>query len=146
MKTPQSPRTRKAKAAPATSATPDPSAASSAFPDDVRAALGAALDRKAANVVVLDLRGSQAFTDFFVICTGQTARQVNAIADAVEAALKKIGVRPEHTEGTAKADWVLMDYFDFIVHVFTPECREFYALERLWGSAERVEVSDSTLA
>lgn len=139
MTTPQSPRTRKAKAAPPTSPV-------ASFPDDVRLALKGALDRKAANVVVLDLRDAQAFTDFFVICTGQTARQVNAIADAIEAALKKADVRPEHIEGTARADWVLMDYFDFIVHVFTPDCREFYALERLWGSAVRVEVSDADLA
>jgi ribosome-associated protein len=135
----ESPRTRKTKATP-------PASPVASFPDDVRMGLKAALDRKATNVVVLDLRGAQAFTDFFVVCTGQTARQVNAIADAVEAALKKTGVRPEHIEGTAKADWVLMDYFDFIVHVFTPDCREFYALERLWGSAVRVEVSDADVA
>ena len=102
----------------------------------------AALDKKALDVVVLDLRNTPAFTDFFVLCSGQNQRQVKAIADAVEEALRATKVRPAHIEGYERADWVLMDFFTFIVHVFTPQTRAFYSLERLWGDAERIEVSD----
>jgi len=101
----------------------------------------AALDKKATDVVVLDLRKTPAFTDFFVLCSGQNARQVKAIADAVEETMKAAKVRPAHVEGYDRAEWVLMDYFTFIVHVFSPQTREFYSLERLWGDAERVDVS-----
>lgn len=101
----------------------------------------AALDKKASEIVVLDLRKASAFTDFFVICTGANSRQVQAIAEAVQAALGKRGIKPALVEGLTRAEWVLIDYFDFIFHVFTPATREFYGLERLWGDAERVEVS-----
>jgi ribosome-associated protein len=107
---------------------------------EVSRAVHAALDKKALDVVVLDLRKTPAFTDFFVLCSGQTQRQVKAIADAVEEALRAAKVRPAHVEGYDRADWVLMDFFTFIVHVFTPQTRAFYALERLWGDAERIEV------
>jgi ribosome-associated protein len=107
---------------------------------EVARAVRAALDKKALDVVVLDLRKTPAFTDFFVLCSGQTQRQVKAIADAVEEALRAAKVRPAHVEGYDRADWVLMDFFTFIVHVFTPQTRAFYALERLWGDAERIEV------
>ena len=93
-------------------------------------------------MVALDLRKAQAFTDFFLICTGQNPRQVKAIADAIEAALGQDGIRPAHIEGYAQADWILLDYFNFVVHVFSPEQRRFYDLERLWGSAERLEIPD----
>lgn len=109
---------------------------------DVAKAVSAALDKKAADVVVLDLRNTAAFTDFFVLCSGQTQRQVKAIADAVEETLRAARVRPAHVEGYERAEWILMDFFTFIVHVFTPQTREFYSLERLWGDAERIEVSD----
>jgi ribosome-associated protein len=109
---------------------------------DVAKAVRAALDKKAQDVVVLDLRHTPAFTDYFVLCSGQTARQVRAIADAVEETLRAAKVRPAHVEGYDRSDWVLMDFFTFIVHVFTPQTRVFYALERLWGDAERIEVSD----
>jgi ribosome-associated protein len=79
-----------------------------------------------------------------VIGSGANARQVRAIADAVMEALAADGARPAHIEGYDRAEWVLLDYFDFIVHVFAPETRMFYGLERLWGSAERVEVSPAT--
>ncbi len=91
---------------------------------------------------MLNLRRSSAFTDFFVLCTGQNVRQVAAIADAVEQALKALKLRPAHVEGYDRAEWVLMDYFDFIVHVFTPATRAFYSLDRLWGTAERIEIPD----
>lgn len=112
------------------------------IPEDVRAAVDAALDKKATRVTVLDLRGAQAFADLFVICTGTNVRQVQAIADAIEARLREQGTRPAHIEGYDRAEWILLDYFDFIVHVFTPDTREFYALERLWGNATRLEQGD----
>lgn len=104
--------------------------------------IAAALEKKAIDVIVLDLtKGTtSAFTDFFVICTGANTRQVGAIADAVRAALTKEGAKPALVEGTDRAEWVLVDYFDFVFHIFTPATREFYGLERLWGDAEKVEV------
>lgn len=111
---------------------------------DVARAVRAALDKKAFDVLVLDLRNTPAFTDFFVICSGQSTRQVKAIADGVEEALRAARVRPAHIEGYDRAEWVLMDYFTFIVHVFTPQTRTFYSLERLWGDAERIEVSEES--
>jgi len=112
---------------------------------DVARAIRAALDKKASEVVLLDLRNTPAFTDFFVLCSGQSTRQVKAIADAVEEALKTAKMRPSHIEGYNRGEWVLMDYFTFIVHVFTPQTREFYSLERLWGDAERIEISEDGL-
>jgi ribosome-associated protein len=109
---------------------------------DVARAVRAALDKKAIDVVVLDLRNTPAFTDHFVLCSGLSQRQVKAIADAVEEALRAVKVRPAHIEGYDRADWILMDFFTFIVHIFTPQTREFYSLERLWGDAERIEVKD----
>ena len=107
---------------------------------ELTAAIAAALDRKAGDMVVLDLTKASAFTDFFVICTATNRRQAQAIADAVKEALAKQGARPALIEGYEKGDWILIDYFDFIVHVFLPSAREFYSLERLWGDAERIEV------
>jgi ribosome-associated protein len=112
------------------------------MPADVTRAVRAALDKKATNVVVLDLRHTPAFTDFFVLCSGQNPRQVKAIADSVEDTLREAGVRPAHTEGYDRAEWILMDFFTFIVHVFAPHTRDFYGLERLWGDAERIEMTD----
>jgi ribosome-associated protein len=112
------------------------------LPAEVSRAVRAALDKKALDVVVLDLRGTPAFTDFFVLCSGLNQRQVKAIADAVEETLRAAKLRPAHVEGYDRADWVLMDYFTLIVHVFTPQTRAFYGLERLWGDAERIDVSD----
>jgi ribosome-associated protein len=109
---------------------------------DVAKAVRAALDKKATDVVVLDLRSTPAFTDFFILCSGQNQRQVRAIADAVEETLRAAKIRPAHIEGYDRAEWILMDFFTFIVHVFTPQTRAFYSLERLWGDAERIEVSD----
>ena len=109
---------------------------------EVGTAVRAALDKKASDVVILDLRGTPAFTDFFVLCSGQSTRQVKAIVDAVEETLRAAKVRPAHVEGYDRAEWILMDYFTFIVHVFTPQTRAFYSLERLWGNAERTEVTE----
>lgn len=113
------------------------------IPASVMGAVHAALDKKALGVVVLDLRKAAGFTDYFVICTGNNPRQVTAIADAVEERLRvEFGERPHLTEGIQKSQWVLLDYFNFVVHVFSPECRDFYALERLWGNAVRHEFSE----
>ena len=112
---------------------------STPLPEPIDQVVDAARDKKAANLLVLDLRPANGFTDYFVICSGRSNRQVRAIAESLEARLKAIGHRPAHIEG-AGTDWVLIDCFDFIIHVFTPKSRDFYSLERLWGSAERVEV------
>ena len=91
-------------------------------------------DRKARDIVELDLRGVVDYTDFFVICSGGTDRQVRAIVEAIDFGCKaELGVVPRRIEGHTQGHWVLMDYLDVIVHVFVPEVREFYALERLWG-------------
>ncbi len=116
---------------------------SSGLPSQVLQAVRAAEDKQARDLVVLDLREVAGFTDFFVICSGQSQRQVKAIADAVEETLRKAtATKPSHVEGYERADWVLLDYFDFIVHVFTPAMREFYGLERLWGSAPQIAVPE----
>ena len=112
---------------------------------DVARAVRAALDKKASDVVVLDLRSTPAFTDHFVLCSGQNPRQVKAIADAIEEAMRAAKVKPSHIEGYDRAEWILMDFFTFIVHVFSPQTREFYSLERLWGDAERIEMRDEPL-
>ena len=111
------------------------------LPEQVVQAVHAAEDKKATDVIVLDLRKAAGFTDFFILCSGTNSRQIRAIADSVMAALADEGVKPSHVEGYDRSDWVLLDYFDFIVHVFAPETRLFYGLERLWGSAERIEIA-----
>ena len=108
----------------------------------VKVALEAARGKKATAITLLDLRKTGAFTDYFLMCTGGNPRQVQAIADAVEQALKAQKVRPTHVEGYERAEWVLVDYFDFIVHIFSPKARQFYGLERLWGNAVRHDVAD----
>jgi ribosome-associated protein len=116
---------------------------STRLPAQITTAISAAEDKKAIDLVVLDLRKAAGFTDYFVICSGANARQVRAIADSVVERLGEDGAKPAHVEGYERSEWVLLDYFDFIVHVFGTETRMFYGLERLWGSAERVEVSAS---
>jgi len=110
------------------------------LPDQIARTVAAAEDKKAADLVVLDLRKAIGFTDYFVICSGQNARQIRAIADAVTETLASHAAKPAHVEGYERSEWVLLDYFDFIVHVFAPETRLFYGLERLWGNAERIEL------
>jgi ribosome-associated protein len=110
------------------------------LPKEVELAVRAAIDKKAEDVVVLDLRQAAGFTDYFVICSGANPRQIRAIADAVMETLAAAGTRPAHLEGYERTEWILLDYFDLIVHIFAPDTRSFYALERLWGSAERIEV------
>ena len=109
----------------------------------VTAAIQACLEKKAEELSILEMeKGSGAFTDYFVLCSGTNPRQVQAIADEVELQLKKTGLRPTHVEGYKQAEWVLIDYVDFVVHVFSEKARKFYDLERLWKSAKRLEPSD----
>ena len=119
-----------------------PKRGSKRLPKAVEAAIEAARDRKATGVVVLDLKKAAAFTDYFVICSAGNPRQVQAIADAVEQALKAQKQRPSLVEGYARAEWILLDYFDFVVHIFSKHARDFYGLDRLWGSATRIEYPD----
>lgn len=113
----------------------------SQLPAVLQAAARAALDKKASDVVVLDIRKQSAFADFFLIASGANQKQLLAIADAVEQALRGQRLRPSHVEGYPRQEWILMDYSSFVIHVFTPRMRSFYDLERLWGGAARVEVS-----
>jgi ribosome-associated protein len=110
-------------------------------PPAVDRAAQAALDKKATDVVILDLRRSAAFTDFFLIVSGGNQKQIQAIAEAVEEALREDGLKPNHVEGYPRQEWILLDYADFVVHVFTDRTRRFYDLERLWGAAGRLEVA-----
>lgn len=109
----------------------------------VAAAIQACLDKKAEELSILEMeKGSGAFTDYFVLCSGTNPRQIQAIADEVELRLKAAGLRPTHIEGYNQAEWVLIDYVDFVVHVFSEKARKFYDLERLWKTARRLEASD----
>jgi ribosome-associated protein len=106
-------------------------------------AIRACLDKKAEELSILEMeKGSGAFTDYFVLCSGTNPRQVQAIADEVEMRLKSANVRPAHVEGYKQAEWVLLDYTDFVVHVFSEKARKFYDLERLWKTARRLEVGE----
>ncbi len=104
----------------------------------VEAIAGYASDKKAADIVELDLRGVLGYTDYFVIATGNTDRQTRAIHDRVHEGMKKEhGLLPRRVEGLSEGRWILMDYLDVIVHVFTPEARDYYRLEQLWGEAPK---------
>ncbi len=107
---------------------------------EVAAAVESARDRKARDLVVLDLRGLSTATDFFLIATGTSDTHVRSIAEHIIDELKHQGARPDHSEGLRGARWVLLDYIDFVVHVFHPDARAFYQLEVLWGDAPRLDV------
>jgi ribosome-associated protein len=108
--------------------------------EQVRIAARAADEKKAQEILVLRLSALTEFTDYFVICTGNSSRHTQAIADAMVEELKRIKARPLHTEGYNNAEWILIDYGAFVVHIFTEESRIFYDLERLWRDAEKVEL------
>jgi ribosome-associated protein len=114
------------------------------LPKEVTHAVAAAEDKKAVDVALLDLRKAAGFADYFLICSGTNPRQIRAIADGIVEALARAGSKPAHVEGYDRSEWILLDYFDFIVHIFAPETRLFYGLERLWGNAERVELPVSS--
>jgi ribosome-associated protein len=109
----------------------------------VAIAVRACQEKKAENISVLQLdEQASGFTDYFVLCSGTNPRQVQAIADDVDEKLSAAGVEPKHREGYEQADWILIDYVDFVVHIFSVAARKFYDLERLWKSAKRLEASD----
>jgi len=109
----------------------------------VAEAISACLEKKAEEISILELeKGSGAFTDYFVVCSGTNPRQIQAISDEVEDRLEKAGLWPTHVEGYKQAEWVLLDYVDFVVHVFSEKARNYYDLERLWKSAKRLEPAE----
>jgi ribosome-associated protein len=109
----------------------------------VAAAINACLDKKAEELTILEMeKGSGAFTDYFVLCSGTNPRQVQAIADEVEMRLKAAAIPPTHVEGYNQGEWILIDYVDFVVHVFSEKARKFYDLERLWKSAKRLQPAE----
>lgn len=105
-------------------------------------ALEAALDKKAQDVVIIDLNEICSFTDNFVICTGTSSRHNQTIAEGIDERLRKSGTRPLHIEGHKEGEWILLDYIDFVVHIFTAKAREFYDLERLWRAGKRRKVQE----
>ena len=113
-------------------------------PEELTRAIAAlASDRKAIDITELDLRGVLGYTDYFVIATGGTDRQAKAIHDRIHENMKKDhGLLPRRVEGLAESRWILMDYLDVIVHIFTPEAREYYRLEQLWGEAPKRVIED----
>ena len=116
---------------------------STALKKQISEAIAACLDKKAEDLSLLELeQGSGAFTDYFVICSGTNPRQVQAISDEVELRLKRASVYPNSIEGYKQAEWVLIDYVDFVVHIFSESARRYYDLERLWKSAKKVEPKD----
>lgn len=110
---------------------------------ELLSAIEAAQSKKADAITLLDLTGLGAFTDYFLLCTGYSTPQVEAISDGIEEALKARGLRPQHREGRSGAEWLLLDYGGFIVHVFTERLRLFYDLERLWRVARRIDFDES---
>lgn len=117
--------------------------AHAAIRKQVLAALHACEEKKAQEISVLELeKGSGAFTDYFLICSGANPRQIQTIADSVQERLKVLGLHLAHAEGYKQADWVLLDYVDFVVHIFSEQARKFYDLERLWRSAQKITPRD----
>lgn len=108
--------------------------------ETVRRAARAALDKKAAELVVLDVRALSGVTDFFLMCSGRSVPHVRTITEGIRNELKVNSIRPLHVEGTAESGWVLLDYGDLLAHVFLEDTRAYYALERLWGDAPTVHV------
>ena len=104
----------------------------------LKIAAAAADDKKAHDVAALDISTIASFANWFLICTGDSSRQIQAIADEIEAKLKEVGIRPEHIEGYRNAEWVLLDYSDLVVHIFSKTARAYYDLERLWRDAKPI--------
>jgi len=109
--------------------------------DTLKIAASAADDKKAHDLVALDISEIASFADYFLLCTGDSSRQMQAIADEVEQRLKAHGIRPSHVEGYQNAEWILMDYLDLVVHIFSKNARVYYDLERLWRDGKRLEAN-----
>jgi ribosome-associated protein len=110
-----------------------------ALPEEVRATLDALDEHKGVDIVVMDMRAVSGFTDFMVVCTGRSEPHVRALADAVSEKLLGQGIKPSHVEGKSVGHWILLDFLQLVVHVFTPETRSFYQLEKLWRDAPLLE-------
>ncbi len=108
--------------------------------------VNAALEKKAKDLIILNVKEISAFADYFIICSGTSDRQVRAIAAAIQEILKKAGILPLGIEGKAAGQWILMDYNDVIIHIFLDTVRTFYDLERLWSEAPRMAVPDETVS
>ena len=109
--------------------------------DALKIAACAAEDKKAHDLVALDISEIASFSDYFLLCTGDSSRQIQAIADEVEQRLKANGIRPSHVEGYQNAEWILMDYLDLVVHIFSKNARAYYDLERLWRDGKKLEAN-----
>ncbi len=109
------------------------------FRPEIRLAVEAAQDKQAVDITVLRLPGAGTFAEYFLLCSGQSQPQIKAISDAIEEKLARQGVRLNHREGKSGSEWVLLDYVDFIVHIFSERAREYYDLERLWRNGERID-------
>jgi ribosome-associated protein len=107
----------------------------------LRIAVNAADDKKANDLVILDISKITSFANYFLLCTGDSSRQMQAIADEVEKQLKEAGIRPSHVEGYQNSEWILLDCMDLVVHIFSKNARAFYDLERLWRDAEKMDAS-----
>lgn len=105
----------------------------------LKIAVNAADDKKAHDLVVLDISKIASFANYFLLCTGDSSPQMQAIADEIERQLKATGMRPSHVEGYQNSEWILMDYLDLVIHIFSRNARAFYDLERLWRDAKRVD-------
>jgi len=106
---------------------------------EIQWAVEAAQDKQAVDITVLKLSGTGAFVEYFLLCSGQSHPQIQAISESIEEQLRRHGVRLAHREGKTGAEWVLLDYGDFVVHIFSERARQYYDLERLWRTAERVD-------
>lgn len=108
--------------------------------DILKIVVNAADDKKASDLVLLDISKIASFARYFFICTGDSSRQMQAVADEIEKRLKAAGIRPSHVEGYQNSEWILMDYLDLVVHIFSRNARAFYDLERLWRDGKRLDV------
>jgi len=109
----------------------------------IKSAVSAALEKKAENIVILNVKKIVDYTDYFLILSGNSTRQNQAIYDSIMESLKKIKKKPLHVEGVERGEWILLDYGSFIIHIFSPRAREYYVLESLWGDAKRMEIESS---
>jgi len=107
--------------------------------DALKIAVNAADDKKAHDLVILDISKITSFANYFLLCTGDSSRQMQAIADEIEKKLKEDGLRPSHIEGYRNSEWILMDYMDFVVHIFSKNARVYYDLERLWRDGKKID-------